>query len=140
MNDDLRRMIHEEAESARAGGRIMEIAPEVALEILAEVGMQREAAILLAARLTEVDAERLAIRDALQRVRGMVALAAGVIPLLREIDVALATDSGRLILTELEAARAAVGVVREVLARETSMSALTVALDAYDRAVRARGG
>jgi len=133
MNDETRRAIHEEAESARAGGRIMEIAPEKVLELLLEAQAQQDGLALLAARLTEVDAERLAIRGALQKVREAVVAGGWIVQLLRNIDVALATDSGRLVLAELEAARAVV-----VAVRSRDRGNIDQAMDDYDAAVKAR--
>jgi len=47
-------------------------------------------------------------------------------------------DAGAVLLAELEAARALIGTLREVLAGETSRSALTVAMAQYDEAAKER--
>jgi hypothetical protein len=47
---------------------------------------------------------------------------------------ALEADAGAALLAELEASRALIGALKEVLAGETSMSALRIAVAAYDEA------
>lgn len=47
-------------------------------------------------------------------------------------------DAGRLFLAELGASRALIGTLKEVLAGQTSTSALRIAMATYERAVKAR--
>lgn len=131
MNDDLRRMIRAEALAAQTAGRNLELAPELALRCL-------DWLVEAQARVAALDAEAAALRAAFV---AYFEVADGP----AEVEMAAlatleSTDAGAALLAELEAARVVVGTSKEVMAGETSRSALTIALAAYDEAVKGAEG